>query len=151
VDPTRRLTPVVRLAPAKLNLSLSVVGRGADGYHQLHSVMVPLALADRLSLAPAADRADTLHVEGFDTGPSATNLVLRALAAAREAIGAGWSGSAGPPPALAVRRDNRVPGGAGGAGGSSDAAATLDGALSSWPVARPWSRAVGSPSRPCAG
>lgn len=132
VDPTRRLTPVVRLAPAKLNLSLSVVGRGADGYHQLHSVMVPLALADRLSLAPAADRTDTLHVEGFDTGPSAANLVLRALAAAREAIGAGWSGSAGPPPALAVRLDKRIPVAAGLAGGSSDAAATLDGALEAW-------------------
>ena len=50
--PVRRLTPVVRLAPAKLNLTLAVVGRRADGYHDLHSVMVPLDLADRLSLAP---------------------------------------------------------------------------------------------------
>jgi 4-diphosphocytidyl-2-C-methyl-D-erythritol kinase len=131
-DPSRRLTPVVRLAPAKLNLSLAVVGRGADGYHQLHSVMVPLALADRLSLAPAADRADTLHVDGFDAGPNVANLVLRALAAAREAIGAGWSGSAGPPPALAARLDKRIPVAAGLAGGSSDAAAALDGALEAW-------------------
>lgn len=132
VDPSRRLTPVVRLAPAKLNLSLAVTGRTADGYHQLHSVMVTLALADRLSLAPAADRADTLHVDGFDAGPNATNLVLRALAAAREAIGAGWSGSAGPPPALAARLDKRIPVAAGLAGGSSDAAAALDGALEAW-------------------
>ena len=132
VDPSRRLTPVVRLAPAKLNLSLAVVGRDADGYHQLHSVMVPLALADRLSLAPAADRVDTLHVDGFDAGPNAANLVLRALAAAREAIGAGWSGSAGPPPALAARLDKRIPVAAGLAGGSSDAAAALDGALEAW-------------------
>ncbi|MEO8228497.1 MAG: hypothetical protein ABI628_01905 [Chloroflexota bacterium] len=132
VDPSRRLTPVVRLAPAKLNLSLAVVGRGADGYHQLHSVMVPLRLADRLSLAPAADRADTLHVDGFDAGPNETNLVRRALSATREAIGAGWSGSAGPPPALAVRLDKRIPVAAGLAGGSSDAAAALDGALEAW-------------------
>ncbi|MGZ8528703.1 MAG: 4-(cytidine 5'-diphospho)-2-C-methyl-D-erythritol kinase [Candidatus Limnocylindrales bacterium] len=132
VDPSRRLTPVVRLAPAKLNLSLAIVGRGADGYHRLHSVMVPLALADRLSLAPAADRVDTLHVDGFDAGPNAANLVLRALAAAREAIGAGWSGSAGPPPALAARLDKRIPVAAGLAGGSSDAAAALDGALEAW-------------------
>lgn len=139
VDPTRRLTPVVRLAPAKLNLSLAVVGRGADGYHQLHSVMVPLGLADRLSLAPAADRADTLHVDGFDAGPNDANLVRRALSAVREAIGAGWSGSAGPPsgsagppPALAARLDKRIPVAAGLAGGSSDAAAALDGALEAW-------------------
>jgi 4-diphosphocytidyl-2-C-methyl-D-erythritol kinase len=135
VDPTRRLTPVVRLAPAKLNLSLAVVGRRPDGYHELHSVMVPLELADRLSLAPAAGRVDTLHVDGFDSGPGAVNLVLRALAGTREAVGAGWAGSAGPPPALAVRLDKRIPVAAGLAGGSSDAAAALDGALEAWGAA----------------
>jgi 4-diphosphocytidyl-2-C-methyl-D-erythritol kinase len=132
LDPTRRLTPVVRLAPAKLNLSLAVVGRRADGYHELHSVMVPLDLTDRLSLAPAAGPVDTLHVDGFDTGPMAENLVLRALAGAREAVGAGWAGSAGPPPPLAARLDKRIPVAAGLAGGSSDAAATVDGALEAW-------------------
>jgi 4-diphosphocytidyl-2-C-methyl-D-erythritol kinase len=132
VDPTRRLTPVVRLAPAKLNLSLAVVGRQSDGYHELHSVMVPLELADRLSLAPTAGSLDTLHVVGFDTGPMAENLVLRALAGVREAVGAGWAGSGGPPPPLAARLDKRIPVAAGLAGGSSDAAATLDGALEAW-------------------
>jgi 4-diphosphocytidyl-2-C-methyl-D-erythritol kinase len=135
VDPTRRLTPVVRLAPAKLNLSLAVVGRRPDGYHELHSVMATLDLADRLSLAPAAGRADTLHVTGFDAGPEAANLVLRALGATREAIGAGWAGTGGPPPALAARLDKRIPVAAGLAGGSSDAAATIDGALEAWGAA----------------
>ena len=79
------LTPVVRLAPAKLNLTLAVVGRRADGFHDLHSVFVPLALHDVLTLAPsgAGGRADTLHVSGLDAGPIEDNLVLRAIAAAR--------------------------------------------------------------------
>ncbi len=135
VDPARRLTPVVRLAPAKLNLSLAVVGRRPDGFHELHSVMVRLALADRLSLAPAAGSADTIHVTGFDTGPREDDLVLRALAGAREAVGAGWAGSGGPPPPLAARLDKRIPVAAGLAGGSSDAAAALDGALEAWGAA----------------
>ena len=132
LDPLRRLSPVVRLAPAKLNLTLAVVGRRDDGYHALHSVFVPLTLADRLSLAPVGGDRDTLHVSGLDAGPPADNLVFRALAAARAAVGGGWAGGPGPAPALAARLDKRIPVAAGLAGGSSDAAATLDGALEAW-------------------
>jgi 4-diphosphocytidyl-2-C-methyl-D-erythritol kinase len=131
-DPLRRLSPVVRLAPAKLNLTLSVVGRRDDGFHTLHSVFVPLTLADRLSLAPIAGHADTLHVTGLDAGPPAENLVLRALAATRAAVGGGWQGGSGPAPALAARLEKRIPVAAGLAGGSSDAAATVDGAIEAW-------------------
>ena len=131
-DPLRRLSPVVRLAPAKLNLTLAVVGRRDDGYHTLHSVFVPLTLADRLSLAPAGGDRDTLHVSGLDAGPPADNLVFRALAVARAAVGGGWSGGPGPAPALAARLEKRIPVAAGLAGGSSDAAATVDGALETW-------------------
>jgi 4-diphosphocytidyl-2-C-methyl-D-erythritol kinase len=131
-DPFRRLTPVVRLAPAKLNLTLAVVGRRPDGFHDLHSVFVPLALADRLSLTPAGGQADSLHVEGFDAGPADDNVVFRALAATRRAVGGGWSGGPGPAPALAARLEKRIPVAAGLAGGSSDAAATIDAALEAW-------------------
>jgi len=133
VDPARRLTPVVRLAPAKLNLTLAVVGRRPDGYHALHSVMVPLGVADRLSLAPDPSPAarDTIRIEGFDTGPSGENLVLRAIDATRRAV-RGHLPSA--PPALVVRLEKRIPVAAGLAGGSSDAAAAIDGALEAWGV-----------------
>jgi 4-diphosphocytidyl-2-C-methyl-D-erythritol kinase len=127
-DPNRRLTPVVRLAPAKLNLTLAVVGRRPDGYHALHSVMVPLGLADRLSLAIQSDGHDSLHSTGFDPGPAADNLVLKAVAAARKAVAA--SGVAAVP--LAIRLEKRIPVAAGLAGGSSDAAAALGGALEAW-------------------
>jgi 4-diphosphocytidyl-2-C-methyl-D-erythritol kinase len=125
-------SPVIRLAPAKLNLTLSVVGRRPDGFHDLHSVFVPLGLADRVSLAPAgaADGADSLYVTGFDAGPLADNLVLRGIAAARTAVGQ----APGKPstPALAARLEKHIPVAAGLGGGSSDGAAALDGALEAW-------------------
>ncbi|MEA2519601.1 MAG: 4-diphosphocytidyl-2-C-methyl-D-erythritol kinase, partial [Chloroflexota bacterium] len=133
IDPARRITPVVRVAPAKLNFTLAVVGRRPDGYHALHSVMVPLALADRLSFTPdpSPSGRDTLRVDGFDAGPVDDNLVLRALDAARRAI---RPHVGEPPPALAVRLDKRIPVAAGLGGGSSDAAAAVDGALEAWAV-----------------
>ena len=133
-DPVRRLEPVVRLAPAKVNLTLAVLGTRPDGFHDLHSVMVPIDLADRLSVAVAQPGGgDTLHVAGYDPGPSADNLVLRAIAAARRAAQPEW-GRPDPPPPLAARLEKRIPVAAGLAGGSSDAAAAVDAALEAWGV-----------------
>ena len=130
-DPVRRLTPVIRLAPAKLNLTLAVVGRRDDGFHDLHSVFVPLGLADRLSLAVAGTTGkDTLHVAGADTGPPEANLVLRGIGAARAVIGAGPGRPA--TPGLAARLEKHIPVAAGLGGGSSDGAAAFDGALEAW-------------------
>jgi 4-diphosphocytidyl-2-C-methyl-D-erythritol kinase len=123
--------PVVRLAPAKLNLTLAVVGRRDDGFHDLHSVFVPLGLHDRLSLAPAGGLGgDSLHVTGRDPGPTEDNLVLRAIAAARGAVGQGPGRP--PTPPIAARLDKRIPVAAGLGGGSSDAAAAFDAALEAW-------------------
>ena len=126
------LAPVIRLAPAKLNLTLAVLGTRPDGFHDLHSVMVPLGLADRLSLARASGREDSLHVVGGDDGrtaldPAAFGLVRTGIEEARRAVGRG--ADAFP---LAVRLEKRIPLAAGLAGGSSDAAAAIDGALEAW-------------------
>jgi 4-diphosphocytidyl-2-C-methyl-D-erythritol kinase len=126
------LHPVVRLAPAKLNLTLAVLGRRPDGYHDLHSVMAPLALADRLSLARAAGTVDSLHVvDGTDAhatlDPAGFDSVLAGIAEARRVVGRGADTFA-----LAVRLEKRIPVAAGLAGGSSDAAAAIDGALEAW-------------------
>jgi 4-diphosphocytidyl-2-C-methyl-D-erythritol kinase len=127
----RERTPVVRLAPAKLNLTLAVVGRRTDGFHALHSVMVPLALADRLSLARAAGGHDSLHVVGAAgrpvPDPAAYASVLAGIEEARSVVGRGAETFA-----LAARLEKHIPVAAGLAGGSSDAAAAIDGALEAW-------------------
>lgn len=134
-----RVTPVVRLAPAKVNLALAVVGRRPDGFHSLHSVMAPLELADLLSLAPALGSTDDLHVVASggglapDLGPASDNLAIRGIEAARRAVRE--AGDDRPLPALAVRLEKRIPVAAGLGGGSSDAVAALDGALEAWGVA----------------
>ena len=133
-DPSRRLAPVVRTAPAKLNLTLAVLGVRQDGFHELHSVMVPTGISDRLSVAVLPLRGhDTLHVGGLDAGPAEDNLVLRAFAAARRAARSAGFGPDTPPP-LAARLEKRIPVAAGLGGGSSDAAAAVDAALEAWGV-----------------
>ena len=136
--PVRRVSPVVRIAPAKVNLTLAVTGRRPDGFHDLHSIMVPLDLADRLALSPAFGPDDRLHVVGPagepapDLGPPAANLALRALAVARRALRD--AGEDGPFPALSIRLEKHIPAAAGLAGGSSDGAAALEAALEAWGV-----------------
>ncbi|MGH7727415.1 MAG: 4-(cytidine 5'-diphospho)-2-C-methyl-D-erythritol kinase [Vulcanimicrobiaceae bacterium] len=101
------------LAPAKLNLTLEVLGRRPDGYHTLRSLMVPIALYDRIELEPSAQPSFTSD----DPALAEDNLVMRALAA----VGAGDR--------FAVRLHKTVPAGGGLGGGSSDAAAIVRAAM----------------------
>ena len=99
-------------APAKINLTLHVTGRRADGYHLLDSLVVFADAGDRLQLDPGPELA--LEVTGpFAEGVPADqrNLVWKAAA------GAGWTGR--------ISLDKQLPHGAGIGGGSSDAAAVL--------------------------
>jgi 4-diphosphocytidyl-2-C-methyl-D-erythritol kinase len=108
----------VELAPAKVNLTLRVVGRRADGYHDIESLVVFAALGDRLSFTPG--RALALAVRG-PTAPAAgdlaDNLVLKAACALLERVEGLKTGS--------FVLDKRLPVAAGLGGGSSDAAAAL--------------------------
>jgi 4-diphosphocytidyl-2-C-methyl-D-erythritol kinase len=100
-------------APAKLNLSLRVVGRRDDGFHLLDSELVLLDLADRLLLLPGCSG---LRVEGegaADLPLGAENLAWRGLRA----------GLGGEPDLVCVALEKRIPTAAGLGGGSSDAAA----------------------------
>jgi 4-diphosphocytidyl-2-C-methyl-D-erythritol kinase len=118
---------VVRaVAPAKLNLGLAVVGKRADGYHDLLTIFQAIDLADELEFRPGA-RGIELQVDGEDGIPEGSeNLVVRAAESLAKARGI--------PPLARVRLRKRIPAGSGLGGGSSDAAAALVALESLWGI-----------------
>ena len=114
----RTAEPLAERAPAKVNLTLRITGRRADGYHLIESLVVFAGAGDVLRAAPSDSL--TLRVGGpFAAGvpEDGRNLVLRAAGALRAAHGV----TAG----AAITLDKRLPHGGGIGGGSSDAAAAL--------------------------
>ena len=124
-------------APAKLNLSLAVLDRRHDGFHEIESLMVPVSVSDRLHVQRAPAGVFSLEVTfagkiGCETDQSLardvpedeSNLVLRSarLLAERAHCDAG----------LIIRLEKHIPSGAGLGGGSSDAAATFLAAVKLW-------------------
>jgi 4-diphosphocytidyl-2-C-methyl-D-erythritol kinase len=109
---------LVEEAPAKVNLTLRVLGRRADGYHEIESLVAFAGIGDALSFAPGGELA--LNVRGpsaTQAGATADNLVLkaaRALADRLPTVGAGT-----------FDLEKRLPAAAGLGGGSTDAAAAL--------------------------
>jgi 4-diphosphocytidyl-2-C-methyl-D-erythritol kinase len=130
----RRRTRIEIWAPAKLNLYLEVLGRRADGYHELETLMVPISLFDTLRLELRENEALSLDCRwAAGVGPTAPlgdlpaaadNLVYRAVALLRERAGVRLG--------LAMTLLKRIPSAAGLGGGSSDAAAALCGANLLW-------------------
>jgi len=105
------------LAPAKLNVRLKVMGRRPDGYHELVSIMVPVALYDRLQLRRTQDGQITLSCEGFPVPMNEENLVCRAARA--------FFSKTGMADGLSLGLTKSIPVAAGLGGGSSDAACVL--------------------------
>ncbi|MBD5635890.1 MAG: 4-(cytidine 5'-diphospho)-2-C-methyl-D-erythritol kinase, partial [Candidatus Eremiobacteraeota bacterium] len=101
------------LAPAKINATLEILSRRDDGYHTLRSVMLPLALYDRIELSPSASPAFHSNDPALEEG----NLVSRAL----EAVGLGSR--------FEIHLEKIIPVGGGLGGGSSDAASVLRAAM----------------------
>ena len=66
-------------APAKINLTLRVIGSRADGYHELESLIAFAGLCDWLGFEPGDDLSlEVLGPRASDAGPVDGNLVLRA-------------------------------------------------------------------------
>ncbi len=111
---------IARNAPAKVNLYLRVVGRRADGYHLLDSLVAFATLADRVE-AEASD-ALSLQLDGPFAYPLVVestddNLVLRAAQALAARLGIA--------PRARLKLTKNIPVAAGLGGGSADAAAAL--------------------------
>ncbi|MDQ3282248.1 MAG: 4-(cytidine 5'-diphospho)-2-C-methyl-D-erythritol kinase [Acidobacteriota bacterium] len=95
---------------AKINWSLRITGRRADGFHDLETVFQTISLHDELTFTPA--EAMSLSCDDAGIPVDSSNLVLRAA----RAVDA-------PPTAIHLRK--RIPAGGGLGGGSSNAAMTL--------------------------
>ena len=111
-------TTLTATAPAKINLTLRVIGRRADGYHELESLVAFADVGDRLTLAPGAELS--LAVGGPRAalaGADADNLVLKAARALAERVPGIVLG--------AFQLEKNLPVAAGLGGGSADAAAAL--------------------------
>jgi 4-diphosphocytidyl-2-C-methyl-D-erythritol kinase len=120
------MAPIMLRAPAKVNLTLEVVGRRLDGYHDICSVVQAISLADTLTLEPASTL--TLRCSRPDLeGPH--NLVWRAAELLRHEAGSGEG--------AAILLDKRIPVAAGLGGGSSDSAAALLGLNELWNLRLP--------------
>ena len=111
-------------APAKINLSLVVLGPRPDGFHDLHTIMATVDFYDDITVKPSDTAGIHLVCTGISCPPGPENLVHKAAALlARQA---------NINPAVGIHLHKRIPSGAGLGGASSDAAACLMGLNRLW-------------------
>ena len=118
------MTTLTEGAFAKINLTLDVLDRREDGYHDIRSILQTVALRDDIELL--LDTGTGWHIECETAGIplDETNLAWRAARVFFDTCG-------GEPDGLTIRITKRIPSGAGLGGGSADAAAVLR-ALNRW-------------------
>lgn len=111
-------------APAKINLSLDVLGKRQDGYHEVKMIMTTIDLADRLELMELAeDRIEILSHNRY-VPDDQRNLAYQAARLLKEKFNVKKG--------VSITIEKTIPVAAGLAGGSSDAAATLRGLNKLW-------------------
>lgn len=110
---------IALLAPAKVNLFLRILAKRPDGYHELDSLMLKLALGDRLLISRRERSGIVVRCPGSDLPENDDNLVYRAALAFYDHCRL--------KPALEITLDKKIPVAAGLGGGSSDAAGVLCG------------------------
>jgi 4-diphosphocytidyl-2-C-methyl-D-erythritol kinase len=121
----RWIVKVTVRCPAKVNLHLEVLGRRADGYHELRTLFAALGVWDTLTLASVPGTEFELAVDPAGAVTAGEdNLVLRAARAVAEQLGEARGAR--------ILLEKRIPVAAGLGGGSADAAATLVGLPRLW-------------------
>ncbi|MEY3001510.1 MAG: hypothetical protein RL648_1724 [Verrucomicrobiota bacterium] len=124
-----KLMTVEERCPAKINLTLQVLGRRGDGFHALHSVVAQTQFADtlRVSWDASATGPDRVNIEGAE-GEIEQCSVLEAFRLVREATQVAHG-------RLSAELSKAIPVGAGLGGGSSDAVGALRALGRLWPEA----------------
>ena len=113
-------------ANAKVNFTLEVFGKRADGYHALRSVVMPISLSDTLDIEVTDDGSVTSDT-GYDD-----DLCVKAARVRRH--GRRFEGSNDRMPGAKIKVKKRIPAGGGLGGGSADAAAVLRALNEFWKV-----------------
>ncbi len=112
------MTTLYEGAFAKLNLTLDVLGKREDGYHDLKSVMQTISIRDDVEIDIGTGKPWTIACSNEAIPCDASNLAWKAA----EAF---FAAAKKNPDGIAIRINKRIPVGAGMAGGSADAAAVL--------------------------
>src|SRR5216110_967083 len=106
------------LAPAKINLSLKILGDHGDGFHEIDTLITPISLSDELRIKKSdSEKGIEFRCDDPTVPMGADNLVLRAAKA--------FFTTTRLEPAVSIELKKKIPHGAGLGGGSSDAASTL--------------------------
>lgn len=112
------MTTLYEGAFAKVNLTLDVLGKRPDGYHDLQSVMQTISIRDDVELDIDTGKPWTLSCSAEGIPEDDRNLAWKAAKVFCDKLGKDPSG-------LSIRITKRIPSGAGLGGGSADAAAVL--------------------------
>ena len=105
------------LAPAKINLSLKILGQRNDGFHEVDTVIAPISLYDEIGIEKRPEKGIKFRCDDPSVPQGDDNLVVRAAKTFFETTKI--------EPAVSIELKKKIPHGAGLGGGSSDAAAVL--------------------------
>lgn len=111
-------------APAKINLTLDVLSKRSDGYHEVEMIMTTVDLADRIGLERRTDGKIRIIAADRFVPDDHRNLAYQAAKLLKDTYGIEEG--------VSITLEKKIPVAAGLAGGSSDAAATLKGLNTLW-------------------